>query len=148
LIPEVRQLKLLYQDNVSGIENTAVIVSLIGVVSVLVAGIGIIGLVAFTISQRTKEIAIRFALGAKRSQVLATVLRQFAWPVVLGIVAALGIAAVATKVLRRALYGINNLDPLSYTAAVAVLMIIVALAVLLPTRRALCLNLAKALHFE
>jgi predicted permease len=148
LIPEVRQLKLLYQDNVSGIENTALIVSLIGLVSVLVAGIGIIGLVAFTISQRTKEIAIRFALGAKRVQVLAAVLRQFAWPVVLGIVAAIGIASVVTKILRRALYGINNLDPLSYMTAVAVLLIIVGLAALMPARRALYLNLAKALRCE
>src|ERR1039458_7388792 len=136
LFPEIRQLKLLYQDNVSGIEKTAMAVSLIGMVAVLVAGIGIIGLVAFTVSQRTKEIAIRIALGAKGAQVLAAVLQQFSWPVVLGLVAGTGIAAAASRVLRIALYGINNLDPLSYVGAVGVLMMIVAVAALLPARRA------------
>jgi predicted permease len=148
LFPEIRQLKLLYQDNVSGIEKTAIVVSLIGMVAVLVAGIGIIGLVAFTVSQRTKEIAIRIALGAKRSQVLAAVLQQFTCPVVLGLVTGTGVAAAATRILRKALYGINNLDPLSYVGAVGVLMMIVAVAALLPARRALHLNLAKALHYD
>jgi predicted permease len=148
LFPEIRQLKLLYQDNVSGIEKTAIVVSLIGMVAVLVAGIGIIGLVAFTVSQRTKEIAIRIALGAKRAQVLAAVLQQFTWPVVLGLVTGTGVAAAATRILRKALYGINNLDPLSYVGAVGVLMMIVAVAALLPARRALHLDLAKALHYD
>ena len=148
LFPEIRQLKLLYQDNVSGIEKTAIVVSLIGMVAVLVAGIGIIGLVAFTVSQRTKEIAIRIALGAKRAQVLAAVLQQFTWPVVLGLVTGTGVAAAATRILRKALYGVNNLDPLSYVGAVGVLMMIVAVAALLPARRALHLDLTKALHYD
>jgi predicted permease len=148
LFPEIRQLKLLYHDNISGIEKAAMAVSLIGLIAVLVAGIGIIGLVVFTISQRTKEIAIRIALGAKRAQVLAAVLRQFSWPVALGLVAGTGIAAAASKVLRIALYGINNLDPLSYAAAIGVLVAIIAVAALLPARRALRLDLAKILHYE
>ena len=123
-------------------------VSLIGLIAVLVAGIGIIGLVAFTVSQRTKEIAIRIALGAKRVQVLAAVLRQFSWPVALGLVAGTGIAAAASKVLRIALYGIDNLDPLSYAGAIGVLVAIVAMAAFLPARRALRLDLAKILHYE
>jgi predicted lysophospholipase L1 biosynthesis ABC-type transport system permease subunit len=93
------------------------VVSLIGMVAVLLAGVGIIGLVAFTVSQRTKEIAIRIALGARKVQVLAAVLRQFAWPVALGLVAGTGIAAAASRVLRKALFGVNNLDPLSYARA-------------------------------
>jgi predicted permease len=148
LFPEIRQLKLLYQDNVSGIEKTAMAVSMIGMVAVLIAGIGIIGLVAFTVSQRTKEIAIRIALGAKRTQVLAAVLQQFTWPVVLGLVTGIGVAASATKVLRRALYGINNLDPLSYVGGVGILGVIVVVAALVPARRTLHLDLAKTLHYD
>ena len=64
LFAEIRQLKVLYHDNVSQVEQVAMAVSLIGIVAMLLAGVGIIGLVAFTISQRTKEIAIRIALGA------------------------------------------------------------------------------------
>ena len=148
LFPEIRQLKLLYQENVSGVEKTAVIVSFIGMVAVLIAGIGIIGLVAFTVSHRTKEIAIRIAMGAKRTQVLAALLRQFASPIILGLVAGTGAAAAATKLLRKALYGVNNLDPLSYLGAISVLLIIVAVAALLPAQRALHLDLAKALHYD
>ena len=146
--PEIRQLTVLYQDKVGGIEKSAMAVSLIGMVAVVVAGIGIIGLVAFTVSQRTKEIAIRLALGAKRAQVLTAVLRQFTWPVILGLITGAGVAAAASKILRRALYGISNLDPLSYAAAVAMLMLIVAVAALLPARRALRIDLAKILHYE
>jgi len=148
LFPEIRPLKALYLDQLSGIEKTAAAVSLIGMVAVLVAGVGIIGLVAFTVSQRTKEIAIRIALGAKRIQVLTALLRQFSWPVALGLAAGTGIAAAASKVLRRALYGVNNLDPLSYAGAIGVLASIILVAALLPARRALKLNLAKILHYE
>jgi predicted permease len=148
LFPEARPIKLLYQENVLGVERVAMVVSLIGFVAVMVAGVGIIGLVSFSVSQRLKEIAIRLALGAKKVQVLAAVLRQFAWPIVIGMVVGTGIAAAASKVLRRALYGVDNLDPLSYAAALGVLGAIVALAALLPTRRALRLDLAKVLHYE
>jgi predicted lysophospholipase L1 biosynthesis ABC-type transport system permease subunit len=86
-------------------------------VAVLLAGIGIIGLVAFTVSQRTKEIAIRTVLGATRVQVLAAVLRQFTWPIVLRFATGAGVAATASKILRKALYGINDLDLLSYVGA-------------------------------
>jgi predicted permease len=148
LFPETRQIKSLYHDNVLGVERVAMVVSLIGFVAVMVAGVGIIGLVSFSVSQRLKEIAIRLALGAKKVQVLVAVLHQFAWPIILGIVVGTGIAAAASKVLRRALYGVDNLDPASYIAAILVLLAIVGLAALLPTRRALHLDLAKILHYE
>ncbi|HEY9127829.1 MAG TPA: ABC transporter permease, partial [Acidobacteriaceae bacterium] len=106
IFPEIRRLKLLYQDNISGIEKTAAAVTLIGIVAVLVAGIGIIGLVAFIVSQRLKEIAIRMALGAGKAQLLTAVLRQFLWPVIIGVAAGAGIAGASSRVLRIALYGV------------------------------------------
>lgn len=148
IFPEIRPLKSLYQATVSTVERLAMVVSLIGLVAVLLAGIGIIGLVAYTVSQRTKEIAIRLALGAERAHVLAAVLRQFALPMMIGLLAGVGVAAGASKVLRKALFGVSNLDPASYVGAVAVLIGIVGLATLLPARRALRLNMAKVLHYE
>ena len=148
LFPEIRQLKTLYHERVSVVEQIAAIVSLIGMVAVLLAGVGIIGLVAFTVSQRTKEIAIRIALGAKRAQVLAAVLRQFAWPVAFGLVVGTGTAAAASRLLRKILFGVSNFDPAGYAAAIGVLVAIIALAALLPARRAFRLDLAKTLHFE
>ena len=148
LFPEMRQIRLLYRDQVVVIEQIASAVSVIGLVAVLLAGVGIIGLVSFTVSQRTKEIAIRIALGAKPAAVLSSVLRQYWWPVAIGLVAGASGAAAASRILRRALYGVSNLDPIGYSGAIAVLILIVALAALLPARRALRLDLAKTLRYE
>jgi predicted permease len=148
IFPEIRPLKGLFQENVSKVEQIAMVVSLIGFVAVLLAGVGIVGLVAYSVSQRTKEIAIRLALGAERMQVLAAMLRQFTWPIMVGVLAGVGIAAATSRVLRRVLFGVSNLDPESYAGAIVVLVGIVGLAALLPARRALHLNLAKILHYE
>jgi ABC-type antimicrobial peptide transport system permease subunit len=148
LFPEIRQMKLLYRDNVSLLDRIATIASMIGLIAVLVAGVGIIGLVSFSVSQRMKEIAIRMALGAKKVEILNEVLRQFVLPVAIGLVAGTGIAAAASKVLRKILFGVDNLDPLSYAGAIAVLASLILLAAVLPARRALRLDLAKTLHYE
>jgi predicted permease len=148
VFPEIRQLKLLYKDNVSTIERVAAAVSLIGLVAVLLAGVGIVGLVAFTVSQRTREIAIRMALGARRGRVLAAILGQFAWPVGIGLLAGTAVAAGLSKLLRFVLYGVSNFDPAGYVGAIGVLMAILVAAALLPARRALRLDIARALHYE
>ena len=149
LFPEIRQMKVLYHDNVlEMIENIAKAVTMIGMVAVLVAAVGIIGLVSFSVSQRMKEIAIRMALGAGKVQLLTALLRQFAWPVVIGMVAGTGLALAASRVLRKFLFGVSNLDFYGYAGAVGVLAAIVVLAALLPARRALRLDLARTLHCE
>jgi predicted permease len=147
-LPEIRQIKLLYRENVSRLEMIATAVSAIGLVAVAMAGIGLIGLVAFTVSQRTKEIAIRIALGAKPVAVLSAVLRQFSWPVILGLLMGTTAAALGSRLLRVVLYGISNLDPIGYAAALIVLSGIVAIAALLPARRALRLDVARTLHYD
>jgi ABC-type antimicrobial peptide transport system permease subunit len=149
LFPEIRQMKLLYHDNVLLlVERIATIVSMIGLIAVLVAGVGIIGLVSFSVSQRMKEIAIRMALGAKKAQILKEVLRQFVLPVAIGLVVGTSMAGAGSKVLRKVLFGVDNLDPLSYAGAIALLAVMILLATVLPARRALQLDLAKTLHYE
>ena len=141
-------MNLLYRESVSSVEKIAMVVSLIGFVAVFIAGIGILGLVAYTVTQRTKEIAIRIALGAPAVQVISSVLRQFSWPVLLGVAAGAGVTGACSQILRRNLYGVSNLDPLSYAMAIALLLAIIALAALLPARRALRLDVPRALHQE
>jgi len=87
-------------------------------------------------------------LGATKAQLLQAVLRQFVWPVSIGMGAGVAIALAASRVLRIALYGVSNLDPASYAAAILVLMAILGVAELLPVRRALRLDLARTLHYE
>ena len=148
IFPEFRQLKVLYRENVEGIETIAAIVSLVGLAAVSLAGVGLAGLVAFVVTQRTKEIAIRMALGANPAAVLSAVLRQFRWPLVVGLLAGTALAALGSKLLRVGLYGVSNLDPMSYLGALVLLAMIAALAMLLPAARTLRLNLASILHHE
>ena len=122
--------------------------SLLGFIAQLLACLGILGVVSYGVSQRTKEIGIRMALGAKPSHVLSIVLRQFSLPVVLGLLAGVTGAAALSQFLRGILYGISNLDPITYLGAIVVFLITVVLAALLPARRALRIDPLRALRYE
>ncbi|MFL6428852.1 MAG: ABC transporter permease [Acidobacteriaceae bacterium] len=148
LFPYTWLLKSGFRKNAEELEKVAMVVTVLGLVAIAMAAIGIIGLVAYSVLQRTKEIAIRLALGAKRLQVIAAVLKQFCWPIALGTIAGLGTAAGTSKFLRKFLFGIGNLDPLSYAAAIAVLIVLIGVAAVAPVRRALRLDLARTLHYE
>ena len=141
-------LKDLYRDITLQIEQISAVVSLIGIVAVALAGIGILGMVAFSVSQRTKEIAIRLALGATKRRLCAALLRQFTWPIACGLLSGTALAVFASRFLRVALFGVSNLDPVGYGVALAVLIAIIAIAGLLPARRVLRLDVARALHYQ
>jgi predicted permease len=148
VFPEIRRLAMLYHDFLEPLEQVALVVTLIGFVAVALAAVGLIGLVAFTVSQRLREIGIRVALGARPAQVLVSVLRYFWWPTIVGLLAGTTIAAAASKVLRVTLFGISNLDPASYAAALLTLATLLGVSMLLPARRALNPDLAAILHHE
>jgi ABC-type antimicrobial peptide transport system permease subunit len=124
------------------------IASMMGASAVLLAAVGLIGLVAYTVSQKTQEIAIRLALGAKKMHVIAAMLRQFVGPVALGLIAGAGLAAAASQLLRRILYGVSGLDPLSYAGAIGLLAAIASLAALAPARKALRIDPMQVLRHE
>lgn len=148
LFPEIRLLKTAYHKNMLNFELAAAVVSLLGLAAVLLAAIGLLGLVAYSVSERNKEIAIRIALGAKPAHVLSAILRQFAWPVVIGLLAGTAGTVALSQILRKVLFGVSNLDPLSYVAAIAVLLAIAATAALLPARRALHVDPMRALRCD
>jgi predicted permease len=148
VFPYIRLLKREFHRNVHQVEQAAMAVSLLGMSAVLLAGLGILGLVAYAVSERRKEIAIRIALGAQPAQVLSAVLRQFVWPVALGLMVGLAGAAALSQVLRRVLFGVSNLDPAGYIGGIGVLIAITTVAALLPGRRALHVDPIRALHCE
>jgi predicted permease len=148
LFPEIRLLKGEFRHETQSAGTIAGVISLLGFVAVLLAGLGIVGLVAYSVSQRTREIAIRLALGASKAQLLGAILRQFSWPVSIGMIVGACATAAVSQMLRRMLYGVSNLDPVSYGAAIAVLTAICVVAAVLPARRALKLDVARALHQE
>jgi predicted permease len=148
IFPEVQMLKTLFRQKLQGAEYSAFSVSLLGFVALLLACLGIVGLVAYSVSQHAKEIGIRMALGAKPSHVLSAVLRQLSRPVVIGLIVGIAGAAALSHLLRQVLYGISNLDPIAYIAAIGIFAITVALAALLPARRALRVDPLRALRYE
>ena len=148
LFPEVQLMKSDFRDKVRAAEYSALAVSVLGLVALLLACAGIGGLVAYGVSQRTKEIGIRMALGAQPADVLSIALRQFARPVAIGLLTGVGGAAALSQVLRQSLYGVGNLDPLAYLAAIALFVVTVAVAALLPARRALGVDPLQALRHQ
>ena len=148
LFPEVRSIRSLYSGRVVQIERIAGAVTLVGLVAIGLAAVGIVGLVSFTVRQRTREIAIRLALGAPSGSIVKSILRQFSAPALIGVALGTGTAAAASNLLRHALYGISNLDLIAYAGAVAFLIIMLAISALVPARRALRVNVSKALHYQ
>lgn len=148
LYPTITPLTAGFRKNVAQAEQFATIVSLLGGIAIFLAVVGLLGLVSYAVSQRTKEIAIRLALGANRIEIFAAVLRRFAWPVLVGLIAGVAITAGLSQILRRVLYGISGLDPISYVGAMAILIAILGAAALLPIRRAFQLDIARTLHSE
>ena len=148
LYPTITPLTSGFHKNVAQAEQFATIVSLLGGIAIFLAVVGLLGLVSYAVSQRTKEIAIRLALGANRVEIFGAVLRRFVWPVLIGLVTGVAITAALSQILRRVLYGISGLDPISYAGAMSVLLAILTAAALLPIRRAFQIDIARILHSE
>ncbi|MEO8358422.1 MAG: ABC transporter permease [Vicinamibacteria bacterium] len=148
ITPRVQLLKTLFRQNVRDVERSAFAVTALGVIALLVACLGIVGLVAYAVSQRTKEIGIRMALGAEPTHILTSLAHQFQRTVVVGLIVGVAGAAALSQALRRELYGLSTLDPVSYIAAVTLFIFVVGLAALLPARKALRVDPLTALRCD
>ena len=118
----------------------------LGTIALGLAIIGIAGLTAFTVEQRTAEIGVRLAIGASAPAVVRLMLRDSLRPVATGLLVGLLVAIGAGNVLTAVLYGISPRDPLSILAAVAILLAATALAAAVPTRRAARIDPAVVLR--
>jgi predicted permease len=125
--------------------NTVLLV-LLGGVGLLLAAVGVYGVVSYFAAQRASEIGIRMALGASRGRVLALVVRQAAVPVSAGVIAG-GIGAVfASRLISAQLVNVTPTDPVTFAAGAVGLAAIAGIAALLPARRAAQADPARTLH--
>jgi predicted permease len=146
--PRVELLRDRYEASVRDIASGALAVSVLGAVALAVACLGVVGLVAYSVAQRTKEIGIRLALGAEPRHVLTSLSRQFLGIIIGGLgVGVVGAAGVA-QLLRRELYGVSTIDPIAFIGAVVLFVIAVGLAGWWPARRALRVDPLVALRHD
>jgi len=119
-----------------------------GALALALACVGIYGIMAYTVSQRTNEIGIRLALGAERRQVRGMVLRETGWLAVIGVVAGLGAALLLARLVKTMLYGLQPADPISLLGAACLLMSVAAVAGWIPAARASRVEPMEALRHE
>jgi putative ABC transport system permease protein len=112
------------------------------------AGVGIFGVLAYSVARRTSEIGVRMALGASRAQVMRLVVGEGLRLCGLGVLLGLGGSVPLARLLRGVLFGVGPSDPITLTAASAALVLVVVLACYIPARRALLVDPMSALRHE
>ncbi|MGC1295196.1 MAG: ABC transporter permease [Alloacidobacterium sp.] len=135
-------------DSMARQKMTAVLLGIFAVVAVVLAAIGIYGVLAYSVEQRTREIGVRMAVGARREDILTLVLKQAAVFVVAGIVAGLAVGFAGARLLSGLLFKTSTADPVSISVTIGALVAIAALAVSLPAQRAASVEPTEALRAE
>ena len=124
------------------------VLSLLGWIAFALAGVGLYGLLAQSVSERAREFGIRLAIGSGRGRIFALVLRQAAWIGVFGVIGGLALAAFGSQMIEALLFGVTRLDVSTYILAAGVLVVIVFVAGLWPARSATRIQPVEALRIE
>ncbi|MGH9598901.1 MAG: FtsX-like permease family protein, partial [Terracidiphilus sp.] len=122
--------------------------SLFGILALILASIGLYGVMSYFVARRTSEIGIRMALGATRQGVVGMVMRGAMWQIAIGLALGIPAALVAGHFMASQLYGVSGYDPLSLAGATVVLAVCAAAAGFIPARRAASIDPMKALRIE
>jgi predicted permease len=125
-----------------------VLASIVGGLGLLLACMGVYGVVSYSVAQRTREIGIRMALGAQDVQVLGLVVREGFRPILAGILAGIAGSAVVSRLLAATLFGLSSMDAVSFAGVSLLLASVALLATWLPARRATRVDPLVALRWE
>jgi ABC-type antimicrobial peptide transport system permease subunit len=147
-VPTVRALGGIVADSVANRRFEMDVLFLFAVSALLLAGLGVYGVLTYSVSQRYREIGLRLALGAQRANVYWLVLRDGLLPVAIGAVAGIAVAFGSARLVSGLLYQISPYDPLLSAGAVGVLLTVGATACLLPAGRAAAVDPMRALRTE
>ncbi|HZE69973.1 MAG TPA: ABC transporter permease [Pyrinomonadaceae bacterium] len=126
----------------------AVLLSIFGGAALLLAAIGIYGVIGYSVAQRRHEIGIRIALGAEQRDILKLIVMQGLMLVLIGTALGLGLALALTRVLKTLLFGVSATDPLTFSVIALLLIAVALLACYLPARRATKVDPLVALRYE
>jgi putative ABC transport system permease protein len=128
--------------------NAESMLATFGIVAVVLTAVGLGAVIAYTVVERTREMGIRIAMGARASDVIALVVRQAMVPAVLGIALGMGGAWMATRILVNALYGVSPTDPLTFAVVIGILSLVAVLACVAPARRAVAIDPIEAIRVD
>jgi putative ABC transport system permease protein len=118
------------------------------VTALVLAAVGVYGLISYSVAQRTREIGIRVALGARPAQVVRPIVREGMTLAAIGVAVGLAGSAAATRLISSFLFQVNSTDPLTFSAVAVLLLVVALVASYVPSRRALRVDPLTALRAE
>ncbi len=147
-LASVYTLNHLYTRSLAPVSFTLVMLGTAGAVALLLGAVGLYGVIAYSVAQRTREIGIRMALGAQRKNVVRLFLREGMSFIVIGLPVGLAGAFALTRLLSSLLFGVEANDPLTFACAAVVLVLVAFAACQIPAHRALRIDPMEALKSE
>jgi ABC-type antimicrobial peptide transport system permease subunit len=147
-VASVRTMQDIYGQSMAQTSFTLVMLGIAASMALALGIIGIYGVISYTVSQRTREIGIRLALGAQRRELRWMFVRSALMLTGAGVIIGLGAAAAVTQLMKSLLFGVSPMDPLTYVAIPLVLGVCAVVASYLPARRAATVDPAEALRAE
>ena len=143
---EVRPLGDVVGSTIAQPRAVSVLVGVFALVALALAAVGVYGVMAYSVRERTQEIGVRMALGATAASVFRLVLGHALRLVLIGVAAGLMAAGMLTRLMERLLYGVEPLDPWTFAATALVLLLVATVASYLPARRGMNMAPVDALR--
>jgi putative ABC transport system permease protein len=147
-IVALRPMSQIVALNLEGRRFQMSLTSSFAVSALLLASLGIFGVLAYSVEQRRREFGIRTALGAPRTQLLVMVMKQGLWPVALGLGVGIVAALLGGRLLQSLAFGVSSFDPLTFVSVIVVILFVAAVACYVPARRAMTADPVVALRCE
>ena len=146
--PTFRTFAQVYSASLGSRRFNLILTTFFGIVALLLATAGVFGVMAYSVSRRTREIGVRVALGARSRDVLTMILSQGMRTIVIGVLIGFAGSLVLTRALSSLLFGVTATDPVTFAAVIALLMVTALLACYIPARRATKVDPMIALRYE
>ena len=148
VLPGVELLRVAFERRMTGARIVSVIVLTTGLLTLMIACLGIFGVVSYSATQRTKEFGIHLALGATSRSIMRLVVQHIVWPVILGMMLGIAAAGPVGKALTNGPIQLESSDPAAYMAALALFLAAALAAALMPARRVLKADPIQALRHQ
>jgi putative ABC transport system permease protein len=147
-VASVRTMQQVVEESTQDWRARAVLLGGFGALALIIAAIGVYGVISYSVAQRTQEMGVRIALGANRRQLLTLILGQGMRTAVIGIIIGLAAAFALTRLMQNLLFSVSATDPLTYAAVTVLLALVSLIACYVPARRAMQVDSLTALRSE